>query len=306
MRWKHFLGPVLLSVVLSWATEVRAEVPDYFNAIHCDPQAASELDWQSLSALVAAAGLRGLVLTIQFSPVWSPRLQSNLERAEDIENWVLAGHEIGGHHHVFGHSGGWDGYSNDPAHILAAGYLGDMQDWLTDLVAMLPESVEVLSVASKDEDFPLGVEFQTGGSGSTPSPSDALSEPTLKVLAGGEVWNLNHGALIAGGTWQIEEMKAAFNAASSGQVFGTAFHPHDYYPGNRTHVNEWFDFLASSDPDRSHSRTAGAILEAHRLSLTETVPIPILVLLPALFSLLLVCGGLHLRARPLGRSEKSG
>jgi len=268
---RQWFAAVLLLFVLG-AAAGRAQVPIYFNVIHCDPHFASEADWGALEDLVAAADARGIVLTIQFNPAWSGVISSEPSRAGDILGWVAEGHEIGGHHHVLSHPGAWDGYSNQPAATGSAGYLGSMQDWLAALTAMLPPAADVLTVSSKDYDFPAGVEFQTGGSGSTPSPSDAASVPTLKSLNGAPVWQIDHAALIAGGVWQTDPMKAAFNATSADQVFGVAFHPHDFYPGDHENVDDWFDFLVSVDPDQSHSQTAGAILEAHRQSLQTAVP----------------------------------
>jgi len=290
MQWLAALSLIGMWVV---AGPGRAEVPIYFHAIHCEPHFASEQDWEALRALVAAADVRGLPLTIQFNPAWSAVVGSDPARSAEIEGWVAGGHEIGGHHHVLTHPGGWDGYSNQPAALGAPGYLGDMQDWLGALTAMLPTSLQVLTVSSKDYDFPVGVDFQTGGSNSTPNPFDAASVPTLKLLNGLPVWNLDHSALIAGGTWQTTEMKASFNATASDQVFGVAFHPHDYYPGDRSHVDDWFDFLVAADPGATRSATAGAILEAHRQSLQVAVPGASAGIL-ALMSLLMV--GLALRA----------
>ena len=136
-----------------------------------------------------------------------------------------------------------------------------MQQWLADLEAILPTGASVITVSSKDFDFPDGIDFQTGGSFSTPSPDDANSVPTLYTLLGNPVWNLKHAALIAGGTWYTDEMMDAFDATTSDQIFGAAFHPHDYYPGNRIEVNRWLDFLAAAEG--SEGSTAGAILQAH-------------------------------------------
>ena len=269
---RGLLKALVLIAALAAAGSGRAEVPRYFHAIHCDPHFASELDWQALVALVAAADARGIRLSIQFNPAWSGVVGSAPARPVAIEDWLSGGHEVGGHHHVFTHPGAWDGYSSEAAALAAPGYLGDMQDWLAALNSMLPASVEVSSVSSKDYDFPSGVDFQTGGSDSTPSPFDAASVPTLKTLQGAPVWNLKHGALIAGGSWQTAQMKASFNATSAEQVFGVAFHPQDYYPGNRSNVDEWFDFLVAADPDHDRSWTPGALLEAHRESLQ--VPLP--------------------------------
>jgi len=263
---------LFLVVVISAAGASHAQVPSYFHAIHCDPQFAAEEDWQALGSLVAAADTRGLLLTIQFSPGWSTVVGSDPARATQIESWVANGHEVGGHHHVLTHPAGWDGYSSQAADSTAAGYLGDMNDWLAALTSMLPSSVEIATVSSLDYDFPAGVDFQTGGSASTPSPFDAASVPTLKTLNGLPVWNLKHAALIAGGTWQTTQMQASFNVTPSDQVFGVAFHPHDYLPGNHANVDSWFDFLVAADPGASRSATAGAILEAHRQSLQTSVP----------------------------------
>ena len=288
-RWS---AAVLLLGVLGMAGAGGAQVPVYINVIHCDPHFASEADWSALEDLVAAADARGIALTIQFNPAWSGVISSDASRPGDILGWVADGHEIGGHHHVLNHPGAWDGYSNQPAATGAPAYLGNMQDWLAALTVMLPPAAEILTVSSKDYDFPAGVDFQTGGSGSTPSPSDAASVPTLKTLNGAPVWQLDHAALIAGGVWQTDAMKVAFNATSGDQVFGVAFHPHDYYPGDHENVDEWFDFLVSVDPDRSRSQTAGAILDAHRQSLSTAVPGASMGVL-ALTSVLLACAALR-------------
>ena len=290
MRRRWFAAVLLLFVL--GAAAGRAQVPIYFNVIHCDPHFASEADWGALEDLVSAADARGIALTIQFNPAWSGVISSDASRAGDILGWVADGHEIGGHHHVLSHPGAWDGYSNQPAAVNAPGYLGSMQDWLAALTALLPSSAEILTVSSKDFDFPAGVDFQTGGSGSTPSPSDAASVPTLKSLNGAPVWQIDHAALIAGGVWQTTQMKAVFNATAADQVFGVAFHPHDYYTGNHENVDEWFDFLVGVDPDQSHSQTAGAILEAHRQALQATVPGASMGVL-AVTSLLLLCAALR-------------
>jgi hypothetical protein len=142
--------------------------------------------------------------------------------------------------------------------------VGDMQDWIADLESALNGAAAVVTVSSKDYDFPSDIDFQTGGSSSTASPSDAARTPQIVSIDGRPVWNLTHAALIAGGVWQTDDMKDAFLAATGDEVFGAAFHPQDYYEGNRAEVDEWLDFLVSQDSDGSDSKTAGAILEAFR------------------------------------------
>lgn len=255
----------LLPLLLLLHSEIAEANPGaYFMAIHCDPQFAGEEDWSALEELVAAADLRGLKLTIQLNPVWATTLHAGSNRIRDIWEWVGDGHEIGGHHHVFTHPGGWDGYSNQAIAQSSPLLVGDMQAWLADLESMLLGAAPVVTVSSKDYDFPIGVEFQTGGSSSTASPSDAARSPQLMLINGLPVWNLTHGALIAGGVWQTDAMKDAFLAATEDQVFGAAFHPQDYYEGDREEVDDWLDFLVSQDPDQSDSKTAGAILEEYR------------------------------------------
>ncbi|MBJ76791.1 MAG: hypothetical protein CMJ98_07225 [Planctomycetes bacterium] len=258
---RRLLAIGCLFAVLGWGAATNAEPGRYFIAIHCDPQYADAADWNALGALVAAAEGYDQVLTIQLNPQWGPIIASALDGPGDIAHWATDGHEIGGHHHVLTHPGGWDGYSNQPEAETASGYLGDMDQWLADLEAILPGSIVVRTVASKDFDFPAGVEFQTGGTGSTPGPASATSTPVLKNLAGGQVWNINHGALIAGGTWQVDEMMTAFDAATSDEVFGVAVHPHDYYEENHEEVDRWLAFLHDRDPDASRSYTAGAVLQ---------------------------------------------
>lgn len=242
-------------------------------AIHCDPQHASEVDWISLTALVDAADLRDQKLTIQLNPAWETVINAQPGRVGKISVWANRGHEISGHHHVLDHVGGWDGYSNESGAESEDDYLGDMQAFVSALEAMLPASIGVTSISSKDYDFPSGVPYQTGGSDSTIDPDDAASVPTEKILNGASVWNLDHSALIAGGAWQVEGMKNAFNAATSDQAFGVAFHPNDYHPGNRTEVDVWLDFLLAADPDASRSDTASGILNAHLASLEAEVPV---------------------------------
>ncbi|MFP6661741.1 MAG: hypothetical protein VCB78_09800, partial [Myxococcota bacterium] len=138
----------------------------------------------SLVALVQAADDRDLTLTIQFNPAWGPIITAGAGRAGKIALWVASGHEVGGHHHVLGHSGGWDGYSNEEGANEDPAYLGDMQQWFADLEAILPTGASVITVSSKDFDFPDGIDFQTGGSFSTPSSDDADSVPTLYNILG--------------------------------------------------------------------------------------------------------------------------
>ena len=221
----------------------EADPGAYFMAIHCDPQFAGEDDWNALEALVAAADARQLKLTIQFNPLWATTLQASPDRLVAVANWVGNGHELGGHHHVFTHPGGWDGYSNQVIAQSSPLFVGDMQDWLVDLESAIAGAADVMTVSSKDYDFPSGMEFQTGGSSSTASPSDAAREPQIILINGQPVWNLTHAALIAGGVWQTEAMKDAFLAATEDEVFGAAFHPQDYYEGNRAEVDDWLDFL---------------------------------------------------------------
>jgi len=250
----------------------RANPGAYFTAIHCDPHFASDDDWSALVDLVAAAEAHHQKLTIQFNPQWATVLANNSESSELIQEWVTYGHEIGAHHHVTNHSGAWDGYTNESEEELPdpqpwPGYQGDMADFLVAIDALLPEGVSVKTVSTKDFDFPIGVDFQTGGSDSTPHPSDATSQPTAKELFGETIYNLNHAALIAGGSWQLLGMMNAFDAAPSDVVFGAAVHPHDYYPENHGPLDAWFAFIESRDPTGSSSQTAGAILQAHLDSL---------------------------------------
>ena len=282
------------SAALGLADAANAEPGKYFIAIHCDPQHADEDDWDALVALVDAANGHEQKLTIQLNPAWGPIIAEVYKGPDQIAGWATSGHEISGHHHVLGHSGGWDGYSNEGGAAGISGYLGDMQQWLTDLEAILPEGISVKTVASKDHDFPAGVPFQTGGTGSTTNPDSAASIPTPKILAGDIVWNLDNSALIAGGTWQIDETMAAFDAATSDQVFGVAVHPQDYYEGNRVQMTRWLLFLDDRDPTASRSVTAGALLQAHVDSL-EGVPAGSPTTLTVQIATLLALGGLALR-----------
>lgn len=282
------------TAALGLADAAHAEPGKYFIAIHCDPQHAAEPDWEALLDLVAAAEGVNQKLTIELNPQWGSIIASVEDGPGKIADWKTFGHEIGGHHHILGHSGGWDGYSDEEGAYAIPGYVGDMQQWLTDLEAILPEGTSVKTVASKDHDFPAGVPFQTGGTGSTPNPDSAASIPTPKILADDVVWNLDHSALIAGGTWQIDETMAAFDAATSDQVFGVAVHPQDYYEGNRAQMNRWLLFLYGRDPTASRSVTAGALLQAHVDSL-EGVPAGSPTTLTVQIATLLALGGLALR-----------
>lgn len=258
--------------MLGFSDAARANPGAYFTAIHCDPQYASDDDWNALVDLVAAADADDQKLTIQFNPLWATVLANNPESSELIEDWVSRGHEIGAHHHVLTHPGGWDGYTNEDEEDLPdpqpwPGYRGDMADFLAAVEAMLPEGIEVKTVSSKDYDFPVGANFQTGGSDSTAAPSDATSRPTAKELFGETVYQLDHAALIAAGSWQLPGMMSVFDAAPADVVFGAAVHPQDYYPDNHGPMDAWFAFLASRDPTGSSSQTAGAIMEEYLDSL---------------------------------------
>ena len=267
--WRCFVIVLLLLRV-----EIAEANPgSYFMAIHCDPQFAGEEDWEALEDLVAAADSRELKLTIQLNPLWAPTLQASSDRLVDVSNWVANGHEMGGHHHVFTHPGGWDGYSNQAIAQSSPLLVGDMQDWIADLESALNGAAAVVTVSSKDYDFPSDIDFQTGGSSSTASPSDAARTPQIVSIDGRPVWNLTHAALIAGGVWQTDDMKDAFLAATGDEVFGAAFHPQDYYEGNRAEVDEWLDFLVSQDSDGADSKTAGAILVAFRSGVSTGLPL---------------------------------
>jgi len=263
----------LIIFLLLRAGIAEANPGAYFMAIHCDPQWAGEEDWEALEDLVAAADSRELKLTIQFNPLWASTLQANSGRLIKVSNWVANGHELGGHHHVFTHPGGWDGYSNQTIAQSSPLLVGDMQDWIADLESALNGAAAVVTVSSKDYDFPSNVDFQTGGSFSTASPSDAARTPQIVPINGRPVWNLTHAALIAGGVWQIDDMKDAFLAATGEEVFGAAFHPQDYYEGSRDEVDEWLDFLVSQDSDGADSKTAGAILVAFRSGVSTGLPL---------------------------------
>ena len=276
--WKRLQLAAYVSMVLLLAAPAVAEPGAYFIAIHCDPHFASDDDWDALVALVEAADLHNQKLTIQLNPQWSAVIgELDSGRAVQIVEWVADGHEIGGHHHTVDHAGAWDGYAKAspveiPKPFRWPGYLGDMQDYMDDLHAMLPEGIPVLTISSKDYDFPFGAPFQTGGSYSTASPTDSSAAPIEKLIEGQTVWNLKHAALIAGGSWQLAGMMAAFDAAGPDVVFGATVHPQDYYPGYEGPMDTWFDFLASRDPDGTRSRTAGAILEDH-VSSIQVLPL---------------------------------
>ena len=291
---RALLMTVCATAVLGLPNAAHAEPAKYFIAIHCDPQHAEERDWNALVDLVAAADGRGQKLTIQLNPVWGSTIASVPGSLDTIAAWVTTGHEISGHHHIWSHSGGWDGYSLEEGADEDPDYLGDMQQWLADLESILPEGTSIQTVSAKDHDFPPGVAFQTGGSNSTPDPNDAASIPTPKFLAGQLVWNLNHAALIAGGTWQIDGMMASFIATSPEQIFGAAVHPHDYYIGNRAEVDRWLDFLLNRDPDAIRSVTAGSVLLEH-LDSIEGVPAGSSTSLAVQIATLLAFGGLALR-----------
>ena len=292
-------------MILGFSGRANSEPGAYFTAIHCDPQYASGQDWAALVELVESAQFYNQKLTIQLNPEWAEVIANQPGSHDLIDEWVTWGHEIGAHHHVLGHPGGWDGYTNESEENLPVphewpGYKGDMAAFLTDTKAMLPEGVPLVTVSSKDYDFPVGVDFQTGGSDSTPLPSDATSQPMQKLLFGNTVWNLKHAALIAAGSWQLVGMMSAFDAASSDQVLGAAVHPHDYYEGHHGPLDAWFAFLEGRDPGGSRSRTAGSILQDHVESLPE-VPGASVVTSMAQATLLLGSGFWALRLSPRRR-----
>ena len=237
-----------------------ATLPLSFTAIHCEPHAATMLDWASLTQIVSYAQARNIKLTIQFTPPWVTLIQ-NQGLLSSLRAWETLGHEIGGHHHTLDHAASWDGYSNDPAAPTSPrppGFQGGMQAYIDVLGQLAAPGNWIHTVSSKNADFPPGVPFQTGGD-IVVAPPPPVSVPTLIVLNAQPVWNLSHAALIRGGVWFNAEMEADYLAATSEQVFGVAFHPNDYRP-NPGPISAWFDFLAAQDPAGARSRTVTQIL----------------------------------------------
>ncbi|MDP7290334.1 MAG: PEP-CTERM sorting domain-containing protein [Phycisphaerae bacterium] len=235
------------------------EPPRYVTAIHCDPHHAEVLDWASLVSLVSAADSRFFKLTIQFSVQWVPLILPYSPRVDLVAGWHAAGHEISAHHHTIDHAAMWDGYTNDEEGSGLAGYQGDMQDWRSVVSQLQPPGEILRTVSSWDEDFPADIPFQVGGDGG-PGVGQAISQPQLKWINEQPGGNITSAALTHGGAWYNTELEAIFEAADSGSIFGIAFHPSDYHPGETGNIDAWFDFLAAQDPGGGRSATVAEIL----------------------------------------------
>jgi hypothetical protein len=236
-----------------------AALPQYFVAIHCEPHAATMPDWLSLSQIVAYAQARGIRLTLQFTPQWVALIQ-NQGLMNTVRTWEAMGHEVAGHHHTLDHAASWDGYSNDPAapgSPRPPGFQGTMQAYIDVINQLAAPGDFIHTVSSKNADFPPAVPFQTGGDLAGIPPGASI--PTVVTLNGSQVWNLQHAALIRGGTWFNSDLEGQFLAATGEQAFGVAFHPNDYRPDPGP-INAWFDFLVSQDPSAERSRTVRQIL----------------------------------------------
>ena len=235
------------------------DIPRYVTSVHCEPHHAKLASWTALVNLVAAADLRYIKLTIQFSPQWVPLILPYPNRRALIAAWHDAGHEIAAHHHTIDHAAMWDGYSNEKGASAEPDYLGDMQDWRWVVSQMLPPDQVLRTVSSQDVDFPGGIAFQLGGDGG-PGAEQAASVPTLKDLPQGPAWNLSSAALIYGGNWYNAELETAFANTDSESIFAVAFHPSDYYSPDTENIDAWLDFLHTQDPLGLRSATVQEIL----------------------------------------------
>ncbi len=237
-------------------------LPRTLTTVHCDPQNADPPHWLALVQIIQAAELRNIRLSIHFSPQWVDMIEADGNKLAALDTWRAAGHEIGGHHHTIDHDAAWDGYSNDPnapSSTRSPGFLGDMAAYADQLQRIAPADGRVVVVSAKDRDMPPTIPYQTGGNDS-PTTDDALSRPEMKVFYGRVVWNIRHAPLARAGTSNYEpDIEALYLTAGPDDVIGVAFHPMNWLsdPGP---IIDWFDFLASQDPDGVRSKTAAEIL----------------------------------------------
>lgn len=249
-----------LCLLAGFSPVVRAgDGPYCLTAIHCEPHFAQQSHWNALATLVSDAEARNIRLTIELEAQWATLIASDPQKIALLQQWVSNGHEIGAHHHDLAHVV-WDGYSSLPAAAGQPGFLGTMAAFQQAFAPPFPfPCINTLSTPQPADWLPCAI-HRTGNGVGMFSP---ISEPSMQVVNGQRVWQLDHAPLITGTTWNTQMLIDAYNAALPGQVVGAAFHPNNYdTPGERAQALGWLDFIAQQNPSGDRSLTASQIIEA--------------------------------------------
>jgi hypothetical protein len=267
------LAPILTLLFLLSCGDMPSD-PPYFIALHLEPQADMETEYQALQALIEYSNANKQHLTIMFTPQWIEWLKGNNKRLNYILGHMTH-HELAAHHHALDH-GVWDGYSNEDLDTIeAAGklseYLGDMSAYM-DVIRSLGADIRsgCMNEEGNWEEIPTGIYYLTcsgyvnQGEPGTYAEGDnilgkAVSDYIMAAKVNGEVkhW-ITHTQV---DRHEVDVLVDKYHE-SGGSVFGVIAHC------TESELTKLYELMSVLEPSKSRTLTElieGGILPVERI-----------------------------------------
>ncbi|MFQ5570773.1 MAG: T9SS type A sorting domain-containing protein [Rhodothermales bacterium] len=228
---------------------LKAQTPETFFVVHCEPTTADRFD--DLIRLVDTAASYGVLLTLEFTPQWADAILADPLKLDRVRAWQQQGHEVGAHHHGIYHPS-WDGYTDYPiADILARGwpanrFLGTMDAYGAALDALAGDSLALtmggpgVQDPNPEVDWPSTYPFRTLGGR---DPENSFSSPHVETVGDATVCEINYSFIES--QQEVTAVKALYESRNDLDVVGVVTHVHNF-ADDSTFVVDWFNFVQST------------------------------------------------------------
>jgi len=254
-----------LSALLVCAIALTAAaLPMSVFVVHCEPTKANPVMWIELVDLVAQADAYNVPLSIDFTPQWASMILDDPSKIALVEDWIVAGHEIGCHHHGYwgtkARGSTWDGYTNtlqgelDPSD--RSRYLGTMDGYMALLNALPGERRSGCMGGSEPGDYidyPCQLEYSTAGH----SLDDVVTTPVALVRNDCPIVEIGHGLIVS---QERDALRNLYTATANDAVFGVNGHVYNFAEFPAPFI-EWFSYLYSLDAAGEFRGTVSEVID---------------------------------------------
>lgn len=255
----------VLGVLLVLVSMVGHALPMSVFVVHCEPTRANPIMWLELVDLVSQADQYQIPLSIYFTAQWAEMILQDEAKLETLDAWLVAGHEIGCHHHGYWgtkeRGSTWDGYTNSPIDSLdpedRGRFLGTMEAYMEILNALPGERRSGCmggGVAADVIDHPCQLEYSTQGH----SLDDVAVVPSAVPRNLCVIKEIGHGLILGQQRGALQDL---YLSSTDEIVFGANGHVYNYADFPMVFI-EWFRFLHEMDESGTFRGTVSSVLDA--------------------------------------------
>jgi len=287
-------GIVLLSGCITPPEPPEEDIPHYFIALHLDPVRVNSLDSSRMTSrydrtveMVQYATDHKIRLSLMFAAPLAQYISQSQGRMDKLEEWKLAGHEIGMHHHDIYHKTDWDGYTEFSMEEIhrARRALGEFPPGPRDnpehYIGPLSEFMDIMHEINPDMDS--GVANELNDKRSMPNELlysaasgyrnfgepdvmwDGMNDPGRGIndyayvseIDGRERYWVGYAHVM--NPEQVEDGIETFNSMNSNQVFGAVMH--NSTEREKQALFDLIDFISQKDPEGKKSLVQAEIVK---------------------------------------------